>query len=105
MKKDVAEGTLDARLVQERKLPQSITQKHDDASKGLRMQRYRTAASALQQASQRLSKDSTDQSQYWQQLAELKATNWPISRLPSDTHALAVHFGSMEASPMFRNLR
>lgn len=68
-----------------------------------RAQAFTSAAAKLASASDRLDTEAQHQSKYWEQLASLRSNGWQVSRVPNDTKALVVHFGSAESAPHYRN--
>jgi mediator of RNA polymerase II transcription subunit 17, fungi type len=96
-------GSLAARVLEEKPLPQSIRRQLVSVSQGWRSESFLSSSAKLDAASARLDTQAERESRFWQLLADLKARGWPISRLPRDSKAVGVHFGFAEAAPQFRD--
>ena len=75
----------------------------NDIASVTRAQSFTSAAATLASASDHLKTEAQHQTKYWEQLASLRSSSWPVSRMPNDTKALVVHYGSAESGPQYRN--
>ena len=104
LKQSAPLGSIETREVQPRKpLKKATVQKLQDVSVVARTQAFQRSTEQLLEASDRLKAETQKQAQYWEQMATLRSNGWPISRLPSNSRALVVHFSSIESSPQYRN--
>ena len=103
LKQAVPVGSLESRVI--KSLPQSATEKKriDLVSQGWKMDCFDSAAEKISGAGLRLQDEAQRESRYWEQISQLKADGWAISRLPRDSRTVGVHFGFAEATPTFRN--
>ena len=66
------------------------------------MDTFASAAEKISAAGLRLQEEAERERRYWEQISNLKAKGWAVSRLPQDSRTVGVHFGLAEASPAFR---
>lgn len=71
--------------------------------RGWKMDSFASAAEKISAAGLRLHEEAERESRYWDQISNLKAEGWAVSRLPRDSRTVGVHFGFTEAAPAFRN--
>lgn len=81
--------------------PFNAEQKQQDnavISTGSRLLAINKTSNMLLAAASRLQKESTVESTYWQDVLDVSERGWPVARLPSDPHTLAVKFGFSETT-------
>ncbi|ETI26676.1 hypothetical protein G647_10336 [Cladophialophora carrionii CBS 160.54] len=96
-------GSLVAKVLEEKPISPPVRRQLVSVSQGWRSEGFHLASNKLSAASSRLEAEAEHQSQFWKQVADLRAKGWPISRLPRDRKAIGVHFGFAEAAPQFRD--
>jgi mediator of RNA polymerase II transcription subunit 17, fungi type len=96
-------GKLGSRVLDQKPIPQATRQQLDAVSQGWKSDAFRSSAEELAAASTRLQAEAKHESEFWQEVAQLKSKGWPVSRLPRDRKAIGVHFGFPEAAPKFRD--
>ncbi|KIW71787.1 hypothetical protein PV04_00023 [Phialophora macrospora] len=96
-------GSLVARVLEEKPVPPPVRRQLVSVSQGWRSEGFHSASDKLSAASSRLKAEAEHESQFWRQVADLRAKGWPVSRLPRDRKAIGVHFGFAEAAPQFRD--
>lgn len=67
------------------------------------MEAFGSCADHLLNASGRFRNDANAETRYWEVLMSLKAQGWAVSRIPRMKDVWAVHFGSSESRPIFRD--
>ena len=103
LKENIPTATLDTQKTKASGPSAADKAKLDLVSKGWRLETFSSSAERLFEASSRLHKEATRESKYWDQVSQIKAEGWAVSRLPQEKHTLAVRFGFSEATPSFRN--
>ena len=103
LKEAVPVGSLECRTV--KFIPASVVEKRkvDTTRRGWKMDSFANAADRIAAAGSRLQEEAERESRYWEQISNLKAKGWAISRLPRDSRTAGVHFGFAEAAPAFRS--
>jgi len=96
-------GSIEIKLIEPKAVSKIRVRRMNDIAVVTRAQAFTSAAAKLASASDRLDTEAQHQSKYWEQLASLRSNGWLVSRVPNDTKALVVHFGSAEAAPQYRN--
>jgi mediator of RNA polymerase II transcription subunit 17, fungi type len=102
LKQAVKPGAFDGFVIEGAEMSSTI-KPLEDLSKGWRCKGFESAAEDLQAASQRLKKEADRGSSFWQQVAEVGEKGWKVSRHPSATRSMGVHFGLAESAAQFRN--
>ena len=64
---------------------------------------FSQAAEKLTEAASRLEGEADQESKYWKEVLLIQKKGWPLSKLPGDPCALAVHFGFQDAAPAYRS--
>lgn len=103
LRKRAPVGTLETRVVQARPSSEMKAKQLALNSQGWRSQTFHSVSQSLSLASDRLRKESQLESEYWQQIANLKENGITISRHPREGSAVSVHFGSANSAAQFRN--
>ena len=102
LKKRVPIGTLDSKVVQPREISEPKAKQFMLNSRGWRSKSFSSVSHNLATASIRMRSEAGRESKYWEEVATLRASGIAISRYPRESHAVAVHFGSANASPQFQ---
>jgi len=71
-------------------------------SQGWKHDSFQSASTKLASSASRIGAEASKESKYWEQMARIKSRGWLVSRLPSNSKAIGVHFGFPEAAPQFR---
>jgi mediator of RNA polymerase II transcription subunit 17 len=103
LKEVVPVGSLECRTVKHVPAPATEQRKIDATRRGWKMDSFASAAGKISAAGTRLQEEAECESRYWEQISNLKAKGWAVSRLPRDSRTVGVHFGFAEAAPAFRN--
>lgn len=102
VKQAIPVESLDNRCIEPKVLSSQAERRAADISVAATTEAFANAAHRLQAASDRLKQESDRQAKYWAELARLRAQNWPVSRLPTNSKAIVVHYGSLESKPEYR---
>jgi mediator of RNA polymerase II transcription subunit 17 len=103
LKEVVPVGSLECRIVKHIPASATETRRVDMTRRGWKMDSFASAAEKISAAGARLQEEAECESRYWEQISNLKAEGWAVSRLPRDSRTVGVHFGFAEAAPAFRN--
>jgi mediator of RNA polymerase II transcription subunit 17 len=96
-------GALGTDQVQTPYVPALDDPDSDLVSKGWKLQGLQSSASALLGAASRLEDEMEKETIYWEQLLDISAQGWPMSKLPRERHSLGVRFAFTEAAIDFRD--
>ena len=102
LKKRVPASTLDSKVVQPREISEAKAKQFMLNSRGWRSTGFSSVSQNLASASVRMRNEAERESRYWEEVATLRASGVAVSRYPRESHAVAVHFGSANSSPQFR---
>jgi len=103
LQQSVSFGSLDGRVVKHTGTSLSSKRRFDAVCRGWKTKSFKAAAEKISNAAKRLEGEAEQESSFWDQVAHVKDLGWAVSRLPRDSHAIAVHFGFAESAPRFRN--
>ena len=104
LKERVPTGALDSKVVHQRTPTESKAKLLTLNSQGWRSKGFSSASQSLASASDRMRNEAERESKYWEQVSNLRDSGMAISRYPRESHAVAVHFGSVNASSHFQQL-
>ncbi|KAJ5433605.1 Mediator of RNA polymerase II transcription subunit 17 [Penicillium daleae] len=96
-------GSLDSDLVNPPPRPESSIKDISTVSRGWRIQNFNSASSKLLSAATRLNGEIESEIRYWGEVLAIKDKGWKVCRHPREKQALAVQYGFMEATPIFRD--
>ncbi|KAF3402006.1 Mediator of RNA polymerase II transcription subunit 17 [Penicillium rolfsii] len=96
-------GTLDSSLVHPPTKPESAIKEIATVSRGWRIQNFEAASSKLLSAATRLNSEIESETRYWSKVLAIKDKGWKVCRHPRERQALAVQYGFIEATPIFRD--
>ncbi|KAL9625716.1 MAG: hypothetical protein Q9160_000036 [Pyrenula sp. 1 TL-2023] len=99
----IQRGTLEAKSINRKEALAESRRTVEDVSRGYKMEAFRSCSEHLLNASSRICNDASSETRYWEVLMSLKAQGWAVSRIPRTKDVWAVHFGSSESRPMFRD--
>ncbi|KAL8804745.1 MAG: hypothetical protein Q9200_005701 [Gallowayella weberi] len=94
IKQTIPFGSLGAEVMEAN--PQPSTETEDLVGLGWRMQSLSRSADSLLTSARRLEQEMERESAYWKQVLAVKATGWPICRMPGERQTLGVRFGFSE---------
>ena len=103
LKEAVPVGSLECQTVKYVPAPANEVRRLDMTRRGWKMDSFASAAKKISAAGSRLQEEAERESRYWEQISNLEAKGWAVSRLPRDSRTVGVHFGFAEAAPAFRN--
>ncbi|KAL3481366.1 mediator of RNA polymerase II transcription subunit 17 [Aspergillus californicus] len=96
-------GSLTSEIVNPPPRPDASLRDIKSVSRGWRLQNFNSAASKLLNAGSRLETEVVAETKYWDQVLAVKEKGWKVCRLPREGQALAVQYGFLEATPIFRD--
>ncbi|KAJ5583142.1 Mediator complex subunit Med17 [Penicillium sp. DV-2018c] len=96
-------GSLHAEVVNPPPKPASAIKDISVVSRGWRIQNFKAAANKLLQAASRLETEVAAETRYWNEVLAIKDKGWGICRSPRDGRKLAVQYGFLESTPIFRD--
>jgi len=89
----------------DRTQPPPPTQAQEDEAKavthGWNLTALNCSADRLLGAAERLEKEITKETKYWEQIRSVSEKGWATCRLPRERHTVGVRFGFSEAGPLF----
>jgi len=84
--------------------PQPIPAQEEEAkaiAHGWNLTALNSSADRLLGAAERLEKEITKETKYWEQIRSVSEKGWATCRLPRERHTVGVRFGFSEAGPLF----
>ncbi|KAJ5129971.1 Mediator complex subunit Med17 [Penicillium bovifimosum] len=96
-------GSLHAEVVNPPPKPASAAKDISVVSRGWRIQNFKAAANKLLQAASRLETEVAAETRYWNEVLAIKDKGWGICRSPRNGRNLAVQYGFLESTPIFRD--
>ncbi|KAJ5110538.1 Mediator of RNA polymerase II transcription subunit 17 [Penicillium argentinense] len=103
LKHAVPLGSIDVDIVNPPPLLDSVAQNSKAVSSGWRLYNFNFASKKLLSAAGRLENEVDIEARYWDSVLEIKEQGWKICRHPREGQTLAVQYGFLEATPVFRN--
>lgn len=103
LRQRVPTGSLEGHPVEKRVVSATSGQQLTHISEGWKSESFKSASDKLEQAATRLENEAQRQSRYWEQIAQVKTQGWSVSRLPSNSRAIGIHYGFPESAAQFRN--
>jgi hypothetical protein len=101
LKKRAPAGSLESKVVQPRHLSDAKSRDIGLNSQAWRSKGFDAAFQTLSAATNRLKEESEREARYWTEVSRLREAATTISRYPRES-AVAIHFGSPNSSPRFR---
>ncbi|OOQ84720.1 Mediator of RNA polymerase II transcription subunit 17 [Penicillium brasilianum] len=96
-------GSLDSDMVNPPPRSESAIKDISTVSRGWRIQNFNAASNKLLSAATRLNGEIESETRYWNEVLTVKDKGWKVCRHPRERQALAVQYGFMEATPIFRD--
>ncbi|PGH06114.1 hypothetical protein AJ80_08220 [Polytolypa hystricis UAMH7299] len=96
-------GSLDVDVIKQPEQSESSKKDIDTVSRGWKLENFDCAANKILKSATRLEEEVAAETKYWAEVLSIKEKGWKISRLPRERQTLGVHFGLLEATPIFRD--